>query len=211
MLASRRAMLGWTAAVAGNARLSAAPPGPPLTPPEMMGPFYPRVTSRESTIDMTRVPGGTGRALGEPVDLVVTVRDRTGAPVRGAIVLAWHASAAGVYGHPRDLVKLPPDPNFLGHALLRTDRDGVVRIGTVKPGAYPDVPGRLRTPHIHFEVIGEESRLITQMYFPGEPLNGRDRLIDNMVKAGRDPRALTCRALDGVTGRYQWDVVLERA
>lgn len=211
MLASRRAMLGWTAAAAGASRLSAAPTTLQPTPPEMMGPFYPRVSPWESSVDMTRVPGGNGRALGEPVDLVATVRDRTGAPVRGAIVLAWQASAAGVYGHPRDMVKLPPDPNFLGHAMLRTDRDGAVRIATVKPGAYPDMPGRLRTPHIHFEVIGEESRLITQMYFPGEALNAKDRLIEDMVKAGRDPRALTCRKDENSPYRHFWDVVLERA
>ena len=189
MLISRRGLIGAGAATTLVPAVQSAEALKP-TPSEDIGPFYPIVTVLESQCDLTRVPGQSARAVGTPFELIMTVKTPTGAPVRSAMVMIWQASAAGVYGHPRDYVKKAADPGFLGHALMRTGRDGSVRIVSIRPGAYPDDDTRLRTPHLHFEVIGESSRLITQMYFPGEPLNAKDRLIENMTKAGKDPRSL---------------------
>jgi protocatechuate 3,4-dioxygenase, beta subunit len=73
----------------------------------------------------------------------------------------------------------PLDPNFVGCVGIRCGDDGIYRIKTIKPGAYPAGPDWMRPPHIHFEVHGHFERLVTQMYFPGEPLNAHDRLLNS--------------------------------
>lgn len=210
MRTTRRAIFGFGAAGAAIAAGAARAQALTATPAEEMGPFYPIVEPDENAADLTGLPGASGRALGTPFTLAGRVRAANGRPVAGAIVLVWHASAGGVYGHPRDIIKAPRDPHFRGHALIRTARDGSFRIASIRPGAYPDAPGTLRTPHVHFEVIGEEGRLVTQMYFPGEPLNARDRLLNAMAGAGHNPRALIAER-DGADDRLRWEVVLERA
>ena len=215
MLNSRRDVLGWTAAASASAMVGASAAGRRLeaspTPGEQIGPFYPVVAPHESRADLTRAAGSDLVATGDRIALVTTIRSPGGAPVVGAMVLVWHASAAGVYGHPRDFVALPPDPGFRGHALLRTDRQGQVRIETVRPGSYPDMPGTMRTPHVHFEIIGESSRLITQMYFPDEPLNATDRLLNAMRPMGKDPRALIAHRAGVDPAALVWEVVLPAA
>jgi protocatechuate 3,4-dioxygenase beta subunit len=118
------------------------------------------------------------------------VVDEDGAPVAGAVVEIWHCNAAGKYIHPNDRHDAPEDPNFHGAARLVAGDSGLVELRTVKPGAYPTPePGRRwwRPPHIHFSVWGRTwlSRLVTQMYFPGEPLNEED----TVLQAIRDPQA----------------------
>lgn len=221
MLIDRRRMLGLSTIGAGliaaapsrAAQAVLAPPAAGPTPPQYIGPFYPIVRPGESMADLTRVPGQRGRARGALVEIRGAVRTLAGAPVRGAIVLVWQANAAGAYNHPGSRFGTP-DPAFLGHAMLRTDRAGEFSLLTVRPGAYPDMPGTLRTPHVHFEVIGEEARLITQMYFPGERLNASDRLLRELETGGGDPRSLMASAAAGRgregAARLDWTLVLER-
>lgn len=182
------------------------------TPAQMIGPFYPVVRPPESTADLTRMPGKSGRARGDLIEVLGTVLSAAGKPVRGAMVLVWQANSDGRYDHPRDSNTARLDENFRGHALLRTDSSGNFRLRTIKPGAYADTPGVLRTPHIHYEVIGEESRLITQMYFPNEPLNPSDRLLREMARGGRDAGGLIARparpAMSAGATAYEWTVVL---
>jgi protocatechuate 3,4-dioxygenase beta subunit len=125
---------------------------------------------------------GAQRAIGQLIDLRLRVVDEDGTPVGGAVVEIWQANAAGRYVHPNDDDHAPVDPNFYGAARLLTDAAGTLELRTVKPGAYP-VPGRdawWRPPHIHFSLFGRVwlSRLVTQMYFPGEPLNEQDRILN---------------------------------
>jgi protocatechuate 3,4-dioxygenase beta subunit len=113
--------------------------------------------------------------------------DEDGAPVAGSVVEVWQANGAGRYIHPNDDDHAPVDANFYGAARLATDAAGVLELRTVKPGAYP-VPtndGWWRPPHIHFSVFGRVwlSRLVTQMYFPGEPLNAQDRIFNAVPDA----------------------------
>jgi protocatechuate 3,4-dioxygenase beta subunit len=89
----------------------------------------------------------------------------------------WQANAAGRYLNPVDKNPAPLDANFLGVASFGVAADGRYRLRTVKPGAYPEPSGTLRTPHIHFDVTNFDCRLITQMYFPGEALNAKDLAI----------------------------------
>ena len=117
------------------------------------------------------------------------VLDEDGAPVGGAMVEVWQANSAGRYIHPNDDDHAPVDVNFYGAARLVTDESGSFELRTVKPGAYPVRPSSVwwRPPHVHFSVFGKVwlSRLVTQMYFAGEPLNA----LDPILNAVPDPAA----------------------
>ena len=132
---------------------------------------------------------GAKRALGQLIRLRVRVVDEDGAPLPGTVVEAWHCNAAGKYIHPNDSHDAPVDPNFYGAARMVAGDSGLVELRTIKPGAYPvpDTNGWWRPPHVHFSVWGRVwlSRLVTQMFFPGEPLNDADVILN----AIRDPQA----------------------
>ena len=132
---------------------------------------------------------GDKRAIGQLIHLRTRVVDEDGTPVQGAVVEVWHCNAAGKYIHPNDDNDAPADPNFYGAARLVADADGLIELRTIKPAAYPvpDSGGWWRPPHVHFSVWGRIwlSRLVTQMFFPGEPLNEYDAILN----AVRDPQA----------------------
>ena len=132
---------------------------------------------------------GAKRAIGQLIHVRARVVDEDGSPVPGAMVEIWHCNGAGKYLHPNDSSDSPPDPNFNGNARLIAGDGGLVELRTIKPAAYavPDTGGWWRPPHIHFSVWGRVwlSRLVTQMFFPGEPLNETDAILN----AVRDPRA----------------------
>ena len=135
---------------------------------------------------------GEKQAIGQLIHLRVRVLDEDGAPVGGTVVEMWQANAAGRYIHPNDDDHAPPDPNFYGAARLVTDGNGLFELRTVKPGAYP-VPTRdgwWRPPHVHFSLFGKVwlSRLVTQMYFPSEPLNAQDRILNAVPDAAARER-----------------------
>ena len=105
----------------------------------------------------------------------------------------WQANAAGRYTNPVDHNPAPLDPNFLGVVSFGVAADGSYRLRTVKPGAYPEPSGTLRTPHIHFDVTNADYRLVTQMYFPGETLNAKDILLSTLAARRRNPDAAICK------------------
>jgi protocatechuate 3,4-dioxygenase beta subunit len=185
-----------------------------MTPTEDIGPFYPVSRPADQDLDMTRIAGRHGCALGTVIEVTGKVRNDDGSPAAGALLDIWQANAAGRYTAPVDHSAAPLDPDFQGSAKVRTGADGSFRILTVKPGAYPAFADMWRTPHIHFDVTGQRSRLITQMYFPGEPRNETDFLRSRMATLGDDPARLTARALevraDGVA-RFEWNIVILKA
>jgi len=132
---------------------------------------------------------GGKRAIGQLILVRARVVDEDGAPVPGAVVEVWHCNAAGKYIHPNDSNDAPADPNFYGAARVTAGDGGLVQLRTIKPGAYPvpDSGGWWRPPHIHFSVWGRVwlSRLVTQMFFQGDPLNEHDAILN----AVRDPEA----------------------
>jgi protocatechuate 3,4-dioxygenase beta subunit len=192
---------------------SALAQGLKRTPGEILGPFYPVLRSVEKTADLTVLPGKPGRAAGELIYVMGRVVNVQGQPVRGARVELWQANAQGRYTHPSDTNPAPLDPNFEGFAAQETDADGRYRFKTIKPGAYPATPGWMRPPHLHFEVTGMVNRLVTQMYFPGEPLNDKDLLLQNLRanKEGAIAKVLPPTSdVEAESRLVVWDIVLDK-
>ncbi len=185
------------------------------TPQQVLGPYFPVEllsapdrSEPSSAADLT-ASAGTQPAPDEIIEVQGQILNRDGDPVRGAHVIVWQANRFGRYAHPNDESSASSEPGFSGYAEMITDERGAYRIKTVKPGAYPIGPSEIRPPHIHFEVRGRRERLITQMYFPGEPLNKCDRLLSSTSH----PELLIARALplDPSSHRiFAFDVVLAR-
>ena len=176
MLTASVAILG--AGLAGTTMLAfGQQPGIRPTNEQILGPFYPVRLPADQDADLTIIAGKDARALGQVLYVSGRVTNVRGEPVVNAELEIWQANAAGRYNHPADQNPAPIDPNFEGYAKIRTGPDGSYRIKTVKPGAYPAAPGWTRPPHIHFDVKGRASRLVTQMYLEGEDLNDKDKLL----------------------------------
>lgn len=131
-----------------------------------------------SSCDLTRIAPGRPRATGQVIEISGRMLDEDARPVRDTLVEIWNANAHGRYSHTLDSsnTESPLDPNFYGFGQLLTDSNGAYRLLTIKPGAYiarRDIQW-WRPPHVHFSVAGNGVRLVTQMYFPDEPLNQRD-------------------------------------
>ena len=146
------------------------------TPEQILGPYYP-LKGFDQNADLTRVPGRPGRAEGQVLDVMGRVFNLKGGPVRNAKVEIWQANAHGRYTHPSDTNPAPLDPNFEGSVVLTTDQEGRYRFKTIKPAGYPAGPNRMRPAHIHFQISGRQDRLVTQMYFEGDPYNDTDRFL----------------------------------
>src|SRR5687768_3733489 len=156
------------------------------TQDQILGPFYPIMSKPNRSGDLTRVPGGSGRAKGQLLIVKGRVIDPSGKPVAGADIEIWQANAVGRYAHPDDTNPAPLDPNFEGFGALTSDADGHYEFLTIKPPPYPVSPDRTRPAHIHFDVRGRHDELITQMYFSG------DRYLqkDPYLQSAPDPESL---------------------
>ena len=207
MLDRRTLVLGLTAAtVSGRASAAAVLP---VTPQEMLGPFYPEHPLPDHGFDLTRIQGHSARARGEVIELVGRVLRRDGTAVANATVEIWQANAAGRYRHPSDTSSAPIDPDFQGYAKLLSGKDGRFRLITVRPGAYP-APIGMRAPHVHFDVQSSNCRLSAQMYFPDEPLNAADPLLSTLPARHLNPALAMAHKEDGSAGlkRFHYDMVL---
>ncbi len=143
---------------------------------EITGPVFAGGWAGPDATDLTR--GHAGAPLGERIIVAGRVLDEDARPVPGTLVELWQCNAAGRYRHPVDQHDAPLDPNFDGVGQVVTDERGAYRFLTIKPGAYPwrNTNNSWRPAHIHFGVFGPAfvTRLITQMYFPGDPLLAYD-------------------------------------
>jgi protocatechuate 3,4-dioxygenase beta subunit len=141
--------------------------------------------ARVDATDLTRQHGG--EPLGQRIIVHGRVLDATGQPLPEALVEIWQANAAGRYAHPVDQHPAPLDPHFTGAGFCMTDRLGAFRFVTIRPGAYPwkNHANAWRPAHIHFSVIGRtvSQRLVTQMYFPGDPLLDYDPIFASVPNA----------------------------
>jgi len=160
----------------------------PHTLSELTGPVYGHNPIGETDSDLTRQCAG--EPLGERIIVSGKVMDEDGRPIRNTLIEVWQANAAGRYIHVRDAHPAPLDPNFIGAGRTITDGDGNYRFVTIKPGAYPwkNHANAWRPAHIHFSLFGPAfvTRLVTQMYFPNDPLMAADPI----SQAIADPRAV---------------------
>jgi len=213
---SRRRVLTASAALAGAGLIGGMTPAfgqQPTSRPtngQILGPFYPVPQPTDQDADLTIIAGKDARALGKIIYLSGRVTNVRGEPIIGAELDIWQANAAGRYDHPADRNPAQVDANFQGFARIRTGADGSYRIKTVKPGAYPATPTWMRPPHIHFDVKGHASRLVTQMYFEGEELNDKDKLLqDSSRKEGLIARYSAPTAEQEPTALVAvWNIVL---
>ena len=155
-------------------------------------------------------------AQGERIVVAGSVRDEDGRPVPHTMVEIWQANAAGRYAHPLDTHDAPIDPHFLGEGRVFTDANGDYQFVSIKPGAYPwgNHDNAWRPNHIHFSLFGPgfATRLITQMYFPGDPLLALDPIYLGVADAGARER-LVARFDLAITKPawalgYRFDIVL---
>ena len=193
----RRNILMMSAVLAGSgaivpARRAAAEAALQRTPDQILGPFYP-LKGLPQTADLTRAPGRPGRAAGQVINVMGRVLNLAGQPVVDAKVEVWQANTHGRYTHPSDPNPAPLDPNFEGSAVLTTDAEGRYRFKTIKPAAYPAGPDRMRPAHIHFQVSGRQDKIVTQMYFEGDPYNDADPFLKSVGRVER--QALLVRKL----------------
>jgi protocatechuate 3,4-dioxygenase beta subunit len=195
-----------------------APKRPLLPIPEELqsleGPVFGEDLLHETDNDLTRQHDG--EPLGERIIVHGRLLGDDGRPIRNALIEVWQANASGRYRHDVDQHPAPLDPNFSGAGRVLTDDEGRYRFTTVKPGAYPwrNHPNAWRPAHIHFSVFGRmfTQRLVTQMYFPGDPLFEYDPIYNSV----RDPksRELLIARFDLATTEpewalaYEWDIIM---
>ena len=145
---------------------------------ELTGPVYGHESVGKLDADLTKNGARNGEPLGERIVVTGRVLDERGRPVPNTLVEVWQANAAGRYVHKVDQHDAPLDPNFFGGGRCVSDAEGRYRFYTVKPGAYPwgNHHNAWRPNHIHFSLFGPSylTRLVTQMYFPGDPLLALD-------------------------------------
>ena len=186
----------------------------PHTLSEITGPMFGHEAIAETDNDLTRQHAGD--PLGERVIVSGRVLDEDERPIPNTLIEVWQANAAGRYAHSLDDHPAPLDPNFSGAGRTLTDENGFYRFVTVKPGAYPwrNHENAWRPAHIHFSLFGNAfaTRLITQMYFPGDPLFAYDPIMQSV----RDEKArerLVSKFDLGITQPewalgYRFDIVL---
>jgi protocatechuate 3,4-dioxygenase, beta subunit len=160
-----------------------------------------------------------GEPIGERITVSGRIVDGDGRPVAGQLVEVWQANAAGRYIHKREQHPAPLDPNFLGVGRCLTGADGSYRFRTIRPGPYPwgNHRNAWRPAHIHFSVFGNAftQRLVTQMYFPGDPLFALDPIYQAITDAeAREALVATYDhdlTVPEVSLGYRWDIVLTGA
>ncbi len=178
---------------------------------EMTGPQLGRLRPGRIENDLT-----TADPVGERITVSGRLLDVDGRPIRDSLVEIWQCNAAGRYRHRWDTWPAPLDPNFGGAGRAVTDADGRYEFVTIKPGPYPwgNHPNAWRPAHIHFSLLGRsfEQRLVTQMYFPADPLFEFDPIFNSV----RDPKARERmvssfsmdRSQENWALAYEFDIVL---
>jgi protocatechuate 3,4-dioxygenase beta subunit len=154
----------------------------PLTLSERTGPVDLAERLHIGPLDLSQANGQ--RAVGQLITVKGRVMDEDGSPIAGAVLELWQANSAGKYIHEMDNHQAPVDPHFVGQGRLVTNADGEYEFYSIKPGAYPVLESGWwwRPPHIHFSIVGVSwmDRYLTQIFFPGEPLNETDLLLNGV-------------------------------
>jgi protocatechuate 3,4-dioxygenase, beta subunit len=186
----------------------------PQTLSEVTGPSFDTSWYGGEHADMTRFEGG--EAQGQRIILAGRVLDEDGRPVPKTLLEIWQCNSAGRYRHERDQHDAPLDPHFRGVGQVVTNDKGEYRVLTIRPGAYPwrNTYNAWRAAHIHFSIFGPAfaTRIVTQMYFPGDPLIPADPII-NSVPDQKARESMVCGYDANLSEAeyamgYRWDIVL---
>ncbi len=171
----------------------------PQGPGELSGPRFDASVLYKHHDDLTKQTDG--EPLGERIILGGRVLDENGEPMPNTLIEVWQCNAAGRYHHHRDDHDAPLDPYFTGNGRVITDAQGRYQVTTIKSGAYPwrNHPNAWRPAHIHFSVFGTSmlQRLITQMYFPGDPLLGYDPIFNSVPSD---------KAKERLIAKFDWEL-----
>jgi protocatechuate 3,4-dioxygenase, beta subunit len=181
---------------------------------EITGPLF--GAERVGAHDADLTAGHAGEPIGERIIVSGRVLDSDGRPVPDALIEVWQANAAGRYAHHVDDHPAPLDPNFSGGGRCVTDSLGYYRFVTIKPGPYPwgNHYNAWRPAHIHFSLFGRAftQRLITQMFFPGDPLFPLDPIFNSIPDEAARQRLISSFDIDNTVPdwamAYRWDIVL---
>lgn len=187
----------------------------PQTLSELSGPHIGADRLRQGATDLTRQVAG-GEAQGQRIIVFGRVTDERGRPEREALVEVWQANAAGRYRHDGDRHDAPLDPHFIGAGAALTDAEGHYAFMTIEPGAYPwgNHYNAWRPKHIHFSLFGAAwaARLVTQMYFPGDPTLPFDPIFQGVGDARARERLVAqfdlARTEPDYAMAYRFDIVL---
>ena len=184
---------------------------------DVPGPAVPKGFVKSGDNDLTA--HGKSAPLGEKIIVTGRLLDADGRPVRRSLVEIWQANASGRYAHPNDQHEAPLDPNFTGLGRTFTDDEGRYRFVTIRPGSYPwqNHPFAWRPQHIHFSLLGNApvQRLVTQMYFPGDPLLAIDPVYMSIPDEAARRRLVSTfepeTGIEGIALGYTFDIVLAGA
>lgn len=172
------------------------------TPSQTVGPFFHYALPYENDSNLI-----VGDAQGQRIVVEGKVTDGNGDPVPDVMIEIWQANAAGKYDHPEDTQNKPVDPGFHGFGRCATDKDGIFRFNTVKPGAVPGPGNSLQAPHLVTFVFGRGmlKQLLTRIYFEDEAHNADDPVLNLVPEA----RRLTLVARKAGASTYRLDIVLQ--
>jgi len=176
------------------------------TPSQTVGPFFHFGLDRPEWSDLT-----AAGPKGERIVLEGRVLDGDGAPVVDALLEIWQANAEGKYDHPEDRQEKPLDGNFRGFGRASTDAEGRYRFRTIRPGPVPGRGNALQAPHIGVTVFarGLLNRLVTRVYFEGEPLNETDPVLSSIDDPALRRTLVAKRAGGQEIAAYRFDIVLQ--
>lgn len=189
----------------------------PATASELSGPVFTANSVQAKDADLITnfaQPGET--AIGPRIWVHGRVLDEYARPIPNTLIEVWQANAAGRYRHKNDDYLAPLDPNFSGCGRCMTDSDGAYRFQTIQPGAYPwpNGPNAWRPAHIHFSIFGRSfaQRLITQMYFEGDPLIWRCPIVGSIPQKSGIEQLIAKLDMASATSMdslaYRFDIVL---
>jgi protocatechuate 3,4-dioxygenase beta subunit len=186
----------------------------PQTLSEVTGPVFGYDDVKPGDSDL--IHRHAGEPIGERIIVSGRVLDENGKPIPHTLVELWQCNSAGRYPHVNDQHDAPLDPNFSGAGRALTDAEGRYRFLTIKPGAYPwrNHHNAWRPAHIHFSLFGQAftQRLVTQMYFPGDPLLAHDPIFN--TTADEKARNRLVSTFDWETTQpeyalgYRFDIIL---
>jgi len=183
---------------------------------EITGPLFSDVRLEPCENDLTRSANAGMEAMGERLIVVGRVLDENDRPIPNTLIEIWQANAAGRYRHAVDQHNAPLDPNFIGAGRCVTNDKGEYRYLTIRPGAYPwlNHANAWRPAHIHLSLFGPSfvTRLVTQMFFPGDPLIPLDPILNSIPSKRARQRLIASYAHDATEPEfalgYRFDIVL---